>query len=92
MNALALAVHLAGFVLPAAAVAALVALAARFILRGARESRWWVAPAVNFASGVAALAAGLAMFGRDGKMATYAALVVAVATSQWMVSRGWRTR
>jgi len=26
----------------------------------------------------------------DGKMATYAALVLAVATSQWLLARAWR--
>jgi hypothetical protein len=36
------------------------------------------------------LAAGLWWFGHDGKMATYAALAVAVATSQWLAGRAWR--
>jgi hypothetical protein len=40
--------------------------------------------------GVAVLAAGLWFFGRDGKMATYAALVVAVATCEWIGRRAWR--
>lgn len=37
-----------------------------------------------------ALLAGLAYFGNDGKMATYAALVVACASSQWVLVKGWR--
>ena len=36
------------------------------------------------------LLAALIVFGRDGKMATYAALVVAIASSQWLLLRGWR--
>ena len=30
------------------------------------------------------------LWGRDGKMLTYAALVVACATCQWVLVRGWR--
>jgi hypothetical protein len=36
------------------------------------------------------LAGGLMFFGHDGQMATYAALVLACATSQWLVGGGWR--
>ena len=36
------------------------------------------------------LAAGLVLWGRDGKMLTYAALVVACATCQWVLVRGWK--
>ena len=38
----------------------------------------------------AVLLAGLWWFGRDAKMATYAALVVVMALCQWVFSRGWR--
>jgi hypothetical protein len=37
------------------------------------------------------LAAGLWVFGRDGKMATYAALVVVVGSTQWLMGGGWRS-
>jgi hypothetical protein len=40
---------------------------------------------------VAASAAGLWYFGRDGKVATYAAVVLAVATAQWLAARAWRS-
>jgi hypothetical protein len=40
--------------------------------------------------GMAALAAGLWIWGNDGKMGTYAALVVACASSQWLLMRAWR--
>ena len=39
---------------------------------------------------MAALAAGLWYFGVDGKMATYAALVVAIASCQWLSGRAWK--
>jgi hypothetical protein len=46
--------------------------------------------AINFIVGVAVLSAGLMIFGRDGKMATYVALVLACATSQWLLAGSWR--
>jgi len=30
------------------------------------------------------------VFGHDGKMATYAAMVLACGTSQWVAAKGWR--
>jgi hypothetical protein len=36
------------------------------------------------------LTAGLLLFGHDGKMATYAALVLAAALCQWLLLRGWK--
>jgi hypothetical protein len=90
MGPIALAGHLANFALPALVLAVLVALAGRWLMPRRLAGRLGVATAVNFAVGLAVLVAGLAWFGRDGKMATYAALVLAVATSQWLVARGWR--
>ena len=46
--------------------------------------------AINSAVGVLVLLVGLWFFGRDGKMATYAALVTLVALSQWATGRQWR--
>jgi hypothetical protein len=83
--------HLLGFLLPALVVALLVTLSARLVLpRSTRPQRWWLPLAVNFLAGVAVLVAGLWFFGRDGKMATYAALVLVVATTQWLCVRAWR--
>jgi len=39
------------------------------------------------AAGLAALVAGLVVFGRDGKMATYGAMVIACAAGLWWA--GW---
>jgi hypothetical protein len=46
--------------------------------------------AINFVVGIAVLAGGLLIFGRDGKMATYIALALACGTSQWLAAGGWR--
>ena len=90
MGPIDLLIHLLGFFAPAFAVAIGVALAARwFRLDRSAGRRWWVSAALNFVAGSTALLAGLWYFGRDGKMATYAALVVAVATTQWLTGRGW---
>ena len=91
MGPLDLIIHALGFCAPALAVAALVALAARAVLPAqAASSAWWVDAAINFVVGALALAGGLWYFGVDGKMASYAALVAAVASVQWARSRAWR--
>ena len=84
--------HLLSFAAPALALAALLVLAGPLLLRRSRPLvAWWVQLLLNSAVGVAVLALGLWQFGVDGKMATYAALVFAVAAAQWAGSGGWRT-
>ena len=91
MGPIDLVLHFLGFFAPALAVAFGVALAARWFRLDRSVGRsWWVIAALNLIAGSAALLAGLWYFGRDGKMATYAALVVVVATVQWLSGRGWR--
>ena len=91
MSPIAFFLHLLSFLAPALAVAAFVALAARIVLPpAARPKSWWLAFVLNFAAGAVVLAAGLWYFGHDGKMATYAALVLAVASMQWAAGRAWR--
>ena len=83
--------HLSGFAAPALAVGLAVALCGRlFLARGAGRFGWVGHAALNTGAGLIALAAGLWWFGVDGKMATYAALVGAVATSEWLCSHAWR--
>jgi len=83
--------HLLNFVAPAFAVGFLSALLGRLTMRKAAGTlSWWLQGAINFIVGVAVLAGGLVFVGHDGKMATYAALVLACATSQWLVAGGWR--
>jgi hypothetical protein len=84
-------IHLLSFAAPAFAVAVLVALAARVIMpRQPTGPAWWAHVAINFVAGVAVLVAGLWYFGVDGKMATYAALAVAIAACQWLCGRAWK--
>lgn len=91
MNVIAFLVHSLSFAAPALAVALLVALAARLVLpRNPERPAWWVFAAINFVAGLVVLGAGLWYFGRDGKMATYTALVLVVATSQWVAAKAWR--
>ena len=83
--------HLMGFVLPALVLGLLLVFLARiFMPKVPVAPTWWAQAAINSGVGVLVLLAGLVFFGRDGKMATYAALVVAMASSQWLLLRGWR--
>jgi hypothetical protein len=82
--------HLLGFLAPAFGVALGVVLGARVLMgAGAKAVSIRKAFAINFAAGTAVLVAGLAYFGHDGKMLTYAALVAVVATTHWLLSRAW---
>lgn len=83
--------HLLNFVAPAFFMALILVLAARWLLRRqAGSPGFWAQLAINFIAGVAVLAIGLGYFGRDGKMATYAALVVVCGTVQWFLAGGYR--
>ncbi len=82
--------HLSSFLAPALGVALGVAFAARLLGLGRGAAHWWAPVALNFLAGVAVLLAGLWFFGTDGKMATYAAMVVAVASMQWLAGSNWR--
>ena len=91
MGPLDLLIHLLNCLAPALAVALGVALAARwFMKKGSPARTWYAQAAINFVAGAGVLAVGLWFFGRDGKMATYAALVVTCALSQWLGGRHWR--
>lgn len=91
MGLLAALNHLLNFVAPAAAVALLLVAGARILMRKRPSALSWRAQAaIHFIVGCAVLVAGLVVFGRDGKMLTYAALVLACASSQWLLARGWQ--
>ena len=76
---------------PALGVGFLLALGARFLgLRGNSRHGWWWHGALNALVGSLVIIAGLVYFGHDGKMATYGALVVACATTQFVSARAWR--
>lgn len=83
--------HLANFAAPALVLALLLPLIAHFcIKKQAPALAWWAQAAINFVVGVVVLLVGLWLWSRDGKMVTYALLVLALASSQWLLSRGWR--
>jgi zinc transporter ZupT len=91
MGLLDLTMHLLNFVAPALALALVLPLGARLLVSKAASAQSWLAQfAIDFAAGVAVLLGGLWWWGRDGKMATYTALVVVVASCQWALSRSWR--
>ena len=83
--------HLLNFIAPAVAVALLAASLAKLLWRGELAAVSWRS-LVLWASlaGLLTLIAGLVLFGRDGKMATYGGLVAASAVTLWWVGFGRR--
>ena len=90
MSPVDLIVHLANFAAPAFFLALLLALGGRLILGNGARTALWAQFAITFIAGLAVLAGGLFYFGRDGMMATYAALVGVCGTVQWLVGGGLR--
>ena len=96
MTAYLLTDHLLNFLAPAAALALLLALLSRIFgrfwmsKRPLRQSIYAQA-AIIFVVNVLVLTAGLVFFGNDGKMATYAVMVLAAAVCQWVMGSGWKT-
>lgn len=80
--------HLFNFVLPALVMALLMPWAGRWVLgSGGISVKRRVF--VHALAGVLVLVAGLLLQGNDGKMSTYAALVLVAATAEWAMQRGW---
>jgi hypothetical protein len=91
MLASELVIHILNFIAPALWMACFLVLSGHFIARG--ESAllpWPLAWLVVALVGVATLLVGLWLAGRDGKMATYIALVLSCGSAQWLLSRSWR--
>lgn len=83
--------HLLNFVAPALALALLLPWLPRYLWRKPVSGLvWWVQAAINFVVGSGVLLGCLWWLGRDGKMLAYALLVLALASSQWLLSRAWR--
>jgi hypothetical protein len=83
--------HALNFMLPAFVVAMLVTTIGRFLKRNRPLPVIFPAQcAINFIVCTAVLLIGMILTGRDGKMLTYAAMVIASATVQWLLSGGWR--
>ena len=86
-------IHTFNFMGPAWGMALFCVLAARL------TGRWWLPLArwslltqtlVSGVLGTLVLAGGLVLWGVDGKMATYLALVIACASAQWLMCKAWQ--
>lgn len=76
--------HLFNFFAPAIGVALATTLMAKLLWRHELAgASWRRLLAWSIAAGALALLGGLVVFGRDGRMATYGALVAAIALSLW---------
>ena len=83
--------HVLNLLAPALGVAALAALLARLLMRRSFATIGW-ARLLGWPTSAALVAsiAGLAMYGRDGRIETYVALVLAVALG--LAAAAWRGR
>ena len=83
--------HLLNFFAPAAALAAVLQLGSRFL-----ERKWpvtstlYARAAIIFVASSVSLLGGISFFGLDGKMATYGLMVMAAASAQWLMQKGWK--
>lgn len=89
MGPVALLNHAVNFAAPAFWLALLLPWLDRF-LRGKRTAAFSRAAQFGliFMAGLVVLALGLVLFGQDGKMLTYLALVTTAATGQWFMRKG----
>ena len=83
--------HLLNFAAPALFLSVALAAGARLVRRQkAHWLPWYHMASVNALLGILVLALGLVLSGQDGRVATYACLVLAMGTCQWLMSGGWR--
>ncbi len=95
MTAYLLTDHLLNFMAPALFVALGLVLLARLLgrfigLKRPAARSFWVHIAIIFIVNLVVLATGLVFFGNDGKMLTYAALVLCAAVCQCSLLGGWK--
>jgi hypothetical protein len=95
MTAYLLTNHLLNFMAPAALLALLLVVLSRLFFGFFRSKRpfiqtWWAQAAIIFVVNLVILSAGLLFFGHEGKLLTYAALVLGAALCQWVLTRGWK--
>lgn len=84
MGPLALLNHLANLFLPAVALGMVAAGLAKLAWRSELAARpWWRLAGVAAAANGMVTLAGLAWTGADGRMGTYAAMVLATALTLW---------
>ena len=85
VDALDLFWHIANFVLPAIGMGALSAALCKLLWRRSlARTSWFTLAWQASAAGLAVLVAGLVITGHDGRMITYAGLVVACALVPWV--------
>lgn len=88
MGAVDFIVHLLNFAAPAVFIALLVVLVARiFVNKKTVALVWYAQAAINLVVCLILMLAGLWYFGRDGAIASYTAMVLGCATSQWWMLR-----
>jgi hypothetical protein len=76
--------HLLNFFAPAVGLGLIAASLCKLFWRGAlRGVPWWRLAGWSIAATSLALIGGLIAFGRDGKMATYGAMVLSAALALW---------
>jgi hypothetical protein len=84
MGPFAFANHLVNLIVPALALAAVAAALAKWAWRAElAASSWWRLALAAASVNVVVTLVGLVWTGRDGKMATYAAMVLATAATLW---------
>jgi hypothetical protein len=89
MNFLDLFWHICDFAAPAILLGVISATAAKWLWRGPLRTVPWIHLGCSAAAAsLLACIAGLVITGRDGKMVTYAAMVLACAISLWWRMRG----
>ena len=82
--------HLINFALPAIAIGVLMPLLSRLIWRKTPVQRSLKSQmTITTLACLGVLVAGLVIFSTDGKMATYAGVVIVAACCQWWY-QGWR--
>lgn len=79
--------HLAGFIAPAVVVALILWCVPRLRRAGRAAPGARLEAFMLVVAGIVVLLAGLMYFGRDGKMATYAALVLVQSSLAWWLHR-----
>lgn len=81
--------HLANLFAPALGMGLIAPTLAKLLWRRELRAARWLGLAIWTACSCAAvLVAGLVLLGRDGRMATYGAMVLVAALTLWW--RGWR--
>lgn len=89
MSPLDLLNHLINFALPAVAMGVMMPLFSRLLWRKVAIKRSLKAQvAITTLACLAVLITGLVVFGNDGKMATYAGVVLAAGLCQWWYQGG----